>query len=213
MLAQQDSDTQMLEQIRKINDRLYSLERKMDLLADLLKNKTPEHRAPANPSLPKVSKPLSPIDFYDDESNQYQHDHEQPSHQPNKQQHHQRNNQPAAQPNAQQNNRPQKERKMYSAVCADCQKDCSLPFQPRADRPVYCKECFARRKNPKAFKPQEEQQPQAASEVQPAVVEVHSEVKAGKAKKTKAAAKPKKKTVTAKKAAPKKAPAKKAKRK
>ncbi|NIM45337.1 MAG: hypothetical protein GTO54_06870, partial [Nitrososphaeria archaeon] len=36
-------------------------------------------------------------------------------------------------------------RKMYSAVCADCGKECEVPFKPRQDRPVYCRECWAKR--------------------------------------------------------------------
>ena len=35
------------------------------------------------------------------------------------------------------------EREMHDAVCANCGKDCKVPFQPREDRPVYCSECFA----------------------------------------------------------------------
>jgi len=31
-------------------------------------------------------------------------------------------------------------------ICADCQKECEVPFKPTGDRPVYCKECFAKRK-------------------------------------------------------------------
>lgn len=38
------------------------------------------------------------------------------------------------------------QRIMYKAVCADCSKACELPFRPSGDRPVYCKECFAKRK-------------------------------------------------------------------
>ncbi len=34
------------------------------------------------------------------------------------------------------------ERKMYPIVCADCGKDSEVPFQPKTDRPVYCRECF-----------------------------------------------------------------------
>ncbi|MDO5144430.1 MAG: zinc-ribbon domain containing protein [bacterium] len=34
-------------------------------------------------------------------------------------------------------------RPMYDAVCADCGKSFKLPFQPSADRPVYCPDCFA----------------------------------------------------------------------
>lgn len=37
-------------------------------------------------------------------------------------------------------------RKMFAAVCADCGKECLVPFEPRGDRPVYCSDCFARRK-------------------------------------------------------------------
>jgi CxxC-x17-CxxC domain-containing protein len=38
------------------------------------------------------------------------------------------------------------ERQMYRAVCADCRKECEVPFKPTGERPVYCKECFAKRK-------------------------------------------------------------------
>jgi len=32
-------------------------------------------------------------------------------------------------------------RQMHKAVCAECQKDCEVPFKPSGDRPVYCREC------------------------------------------------------------------------
>lgn len=35
-------------------------------------------------------------------------------------------------------------RKMYTAVCADCGRECTVPFEPRGNRPVYCSECFGR---------------------------------------------------------------------
>lgn len=35
-------------------------------------------------------------------------------------------------------------REMYPAVCANCGKECEVPFQPRGDRPVYCSDCFAK---------------------------------------------------------------------
>lgn len=38
-------------------------------------------------------------------------------------------------------------REMFKAVCADCQKECEVPFRPSGNRPVYCKECFAKRKD------------------------------------------------------------------
>ena len=37
-------------------------------------------------------------------------------------------------------------RNMYTAVCADCGRECTVPFEPRGDRPVYCSECFTRHK-------------------------------------------------------------------
>lgn len=33
-------------------------------------------------------------------------------------------------------------REMHKAVCADCGKECEVPFKPDGRRPVYCKECF-----------------------------------------------------------------------
>lgn len=38
------------------------------------------------------------------------------------------------------------ERVMYKAVCADCSSPCEVPFKPTAERPVYCKECWSRRR-------------------------------------------------------------------
>ena len=35
---------------------------------------------------------------------------------------------------------------MYKVICADCGKNCEVPFKPGADRPVYCKACFVIRK-------------------------------------------------------------------
>lgn len=34
------------------------------------------------------------------------------------------------------------EREMHKAVCADCGKECEVPFKPSKDRPVYCQECY-----------------------------------------------------------------------
>jgi CxxC-x17-CxxC domain-containing protein len=40
----------------------------------------------------------------------------------------------------------QHERVMHKAICADCKKECTIPFKPSGDRPVYCQDCFSRRK-------------------------------------------------------------------
>jgi CxxC-x17-CxxC domain-containing protein len=39
------------------------------------------------------------------------------------------------------------ERSFTRAICADCNKECEVPFKPSGGRPVYCKECFSKRKN------------------------------------------------------------------
>jgi CxxC-x17-CxxC domain-containing protein len=36
-------------------------------------------------------------------------------------------------------------RQMYPAKCAQCGRDTEVPFQPRGDRPVYCRDCFQQR--------------------------------------------------------------------
>ena len=38
-------------------------------------------------------------------------------------------------------------REMFKATCADCGKECEVPFRPSGDRPVYCKDCFSKRKD------------------------------------------------------------------
>ena len=37
-------------------------------------------------------------------------------------------------------------RQLYAAVCSSCGKETEVPFQPRNDKPVYCRECFAERR-------------------------------------------------------------------
>ena len=37
-------------------------------------------------------------------------------------------------------------KEMFKATCAECKKECEVPFKPREDRPVYCKDCFSKRK-------------------------------------------------------------------
>ncbi len=38
-------------------------------------------------------------------------------------------------------------REMHKAVCSDCKKECEVPFKPRGDRPIYCKDCYSKRKD------------------------------------------------------------------
>lgn len=46
-----------------------------------------------------------------------------------------------------------RERMLHKAICADCNKECEVPFRPSQDRPVYCKDCFSKRKGGGSFKP------------------------------------------------------------
>ncbi|MBV9440062.1 MAG: zinc-ribbon domain containing protein [Candidatus Eremiobacteraeota bacterium] len=39
--------------------------------------------------------------------------------------------------------RPQ--RQMYQATCSACGNVAEVPFQPRGDKPVYCRDCFSTR--------------------------------------------------------------------
>jgi CxxC-x17-CxxC domain-containing protein len=38
-----------------------------------------------------------------------------------------------------------REREMFTATCSQCRGVARVPFQPRNDRPVYCRDCFATR--------------------------------------------------------------------
>jgi len=37
-------------------------------------------------------------------------------------------------------------REYFTAVCGECGKEAQLPFKPRGDRPVYCSDCFTKRR-------------------------------------------------------------------
>jgi CxxC-x17-CxxC domain-containing protein len=37
------------------------------------------------------------------------------------------------------------EKRMFQTVCTSCGGTATVPFQPRDDRPVYCRDCFSRR--------------------------------------------------------------------
>ena len=39
---------------------------------------------------------------------------------------------------------PRMERELFDVVCSSCGQPTKVPFQPRGDRPVYCRDCFER---------------------------------------------------------------------
>jgi CxxC-x17-CxxC domain-containing protein len=61
-------------------------------------------------------------------------------------------------------------RPMHSAVCAECGKNCEVPFKPSGDRPVYCQGCFAARKKQSAFNPAQRERPGSVPAAKPAIV-------------------------------------------
>ena len=38
------------------------------------------------------------------------------------------------------------EREMHSATCAECGSEAKVPFEPSGDRPVFCRDCFSKKK-------------------------------------------------------------------
>lgn len=40
-----------------------------------------------------------------------------------------------------------RQREMFPAVCDECGRETQVPFQPTSGKPVYCSECFERRRS------------------------------------------------------------------
>ncbi|MDI6642734.1 MAG: hypothetical protein QMD95_01595 [Candidatus Hodarchaeaceae archaeon] len=40
-------------------------------------------------------------------------------------------------------------REMHKATCSDCGAECEVPFKPTEGRPVYCRDCWAKRRGPR----------------------------------------------------------------
>lgn len=39
-----------------------------------------------------------------------------------------------------------RKKKYFKAVCSDCNNECDVPFRPTGERPVYCSDCFTKRR-------------------------------------------------------------------
>ena len=80
-----------------------------------------------------------------------------------------------------------RERKMYKVICAECRKECEVPFVPKANRPVYCKTCYSNRRNGSSPKlPDREELVKEISKTLNIDVSKPSKPKKAKAKKTQA---------------------------
>lgn len=38
-------------------------------------------------------------------------------------------------------------REMHKATCTECKKECEVPFKPTEGKPVFCKECYFKKKD------------------------------------------------------------------
>ncbi len=36
---------------------------------------------------------------------------------------------------------------LHKAICSSCGKECEVPFKPSGDKPVYCRDCFAKNRS------------------------------------------------------------------
>ncbi len=118
--AEQHELPNLVAVMMKVAERLEAVEKKMDLVI----SQTSVRREDSRPVPHNVQRPVP---------SQYS-------------QMSQRQNQGSNQNQIFQQNHSRRERVLHKAVCADCHKDCEIPFKPTGERPVYCKECFAKRK-------------------------------------------------------------------
>lgn len=43
--------------------------------------------------------------------------------------------------------RPVRHAEMHKAICSTCGKECEVPFKPSGEKPVYCRDCFAKNRS------------------------------------------------------------------
>jgi CxxC-x17-CxxC domain-containing protein len=37
-------------------------------------------------------------------------------------------------------------REMHKATCSECNQECEVPFKPTEGKPVYCRECYRKKR-------------------------------------------------------------------
>lgn len=57
-------------------------------------------------------------------------------------------------------------REMHKITCSECGKEAEVPFKPRGDSPVYCRDCFFKKKGitPRTPQKKEEEEKDEAEE-------------------------------------------------
>ena len=86
-----------------------------------------------------------------------------------------------------------RERVLHKAICADCKKGCEVPFKPSGERPVYCKECFSKRRAGGPFKARPDNRPRVAAPTQAVHINIPEAVQKKPAAKKKQVSKKKRK--------------------
>jgi len=135
---------ELMAAVTKIAERLEALERKMDLVLSQTASRSFGGQAPSKPAFPQ---PVPPPPVYRQPAPTQRSPEVKPSQGP-------AHGQPQGHPQGQSHghSHQRRERVLHKAVCADCHKDCEIPFKPTGERPVYCKECFSKRKSGNSFK-------------------------------------------------------------
>ena len=41
-------------------------------------------------------------------------------------------------------------RALHKATCAECGQETEVPFEPDGERPVYCRDCYLKRRKPRS---------------------------------------------------------------
>ncbi len=151
LATEQNEMPDLVTVMLKVAERLETLERKMEQVISQTAGRSAETKHVPQHVQHQQNAPAQ---------HSGQRSHSQHSHQGGHQGHqgHQ-NKQP-------QQNHGRHERTLYQAVCADCRKQCEVPFKPTGERPVFCKACFAQRKSGGNGMKGNNQQPNAAP-VQP----------------------------------------------
>jgi CxxC-x17-CxxC domain-containing protein len=60
-------------------------------------------------------------------------------------------------------------REMHKSVCAECGRECEVPFRPTGDRAVYCQECWAKRRPARTQNRRRREYPRENRQNRPAV--------------------------------------------
>ena|SRR3989338_3316378 len=69
-------------------------------------------------------------------------------------------------------------REMHKATCAECGKECEVPFKPIEGRDVFCKECFMKKKGITPRKEKTEEESEEAEKSEESVEDEESEEEA-----------------------------------